>query len=245
VGVRAPGEPAPSAAPSTTVVGGGSEGGGPSRAAPATTVATPGVTLGGAEQITAPTSVARSATTTATVPVAAPTPAGFKRAADPDGIVSVAVPTAWTVIPIDDKTLEDLANQDAAFPAETRQQLQNAVAQAGQYMKVLAVGPAGPAGDAPTLEVIITPGAPSLTLLRTIYPQQVQAIGATLVGMDDTTVDGRPALRVSLKLPVAGRSLASTQVVVPADGRTIIVSLGSVDEPLLGQLAAAVVIPHA
>ena len=247
VGVRAPGAAAPD--PSTSAAGGAAGAG--TAAAPTTAgqdadgAATPGVTLGGATQITAPTSVARASTTAVTVAVAAPTPAGFTRTADPDGIVSVAVPSSWTVIPIDDKTLEALANQDAAFPAETRQQLQSAVAQAGQYMKVLAVGPSPAGGEAPTLEVIITPGAPSLTLLRSIYPQQVQAIGATLVGLEDATVDGRPGLRVTLKMPVAGRDLRSTQVVVPADGRTLIVSMASVDEPLLGQLIGTIVIPRA
>ena len=111
-------------------------------------------------------------------------------------------------------------------------------------MKVLAVGPPAASGDSPTLNAIVTPGAPPLTTLKTVYPQQVAALGATLVSQSDVVVDGRPALRVSLKLPAGGRDLVSTQIIVPADGRTVIVSIANADPALLEQLVAAIVVPR-
>ena len=124
------------------------------------------VTLGGATQLTAApgTTVGRSASST--VPIAASTPAGFQRAADPEGTVSVAVPTSWTIVPLDDRTLEQLANQGGAFPAETRAQLQNAVAQAGEYMKVLAVGPPDASGASPNVNVVVVPGSSPVSALN-------------------------------------------------------------------------------
>ncbi len=209
-----------------------------------TTVDSSDVTLAGGDQITAVTTVPRSTATSSTVPIAAPVPSGFLRAADPDGIVSVAVPSTWTNVPLDDRTLEDLARQGGAnFPPETRKQLQDAVAQAGQYMKVLAVGPPGTDGGAPTLSAIVTPGVLPISALKAVYPQQVAALGGELVDQIDLTVDGRPALRVRIRLKLAAGTAESTQVLIPVEGNTVIISIAGVEPTLLDRMIAAVVLP--
>jgi hypothetical protein len=209
-----------------------------------TTVDSSDVTLAGGDQITAVTTVPRATAPSSTVPIVAPVPAGFARAADPAGIVSVAVPSAWTIVPLDDRALEDLANQGGAnFPPETRQQLQAAVAQAGQYMKVLAVGRPGTDGTAPTLSAIVTPGVLPISALKAVYPQQVTALGGELVEQADLTVDGRPALRVRIRLKLVAGSADSIQVLIPVEGNTVIVSIAGVEPALLDQMIAAIVLP--
>ena len=237
-GTRAPGAQAASSttAPVSTA-----------SSAPTTTTATvkglSDVTLGGATQLTAAPGTTGGRSASSTVPIAAPTPAGFQRAADPEGTVSVAVPTSWTIVPLDDRTLEQLANQGGAFPAETRAQLQNAVAQAGEYMKVLAVGPPDTSGASPNVNVVVVPGTSPVSARKAVYPQQVQAFGGTIVATDDLTVDSRAAVRFVLKLKAAAGEVTSTQVIVPVEAKTLILSFANVEPALLGSMLNAVVIP--
>ena len=208
-----------------------------------TAAAASDVTLGGATQVTSGGATTTVSAVSSTVPVVASTPAGFQRAADPEGSVSIAVPSSWAVVPLDDRTLEQLANAGSAFPAETRAQLQNAVAQAGEYMKVLTVGPADATGVSPTVNVVIVPGSTPVPALKAVYPQQAQAVGGTVVSTDDLTVDGRPAVRFVLKVKMSGGELLSTQVVIPADAKTLIVSIANVEPTLLAQVIASIVVP--
>lgn len=240
-GTRAPGETVPA------TVAGPASGAAPTApgATTTTTVDTSDVTLGAANQVTAPGNGAADTTAApTTVPVVASTPPGFVRAADPAGVVSAIVPDSWRVVPLDDRTLEDLASQGGDnFPAETRRQLQAAVAQAGQYMKILAVGPPNATGGAPTLSAIVTPGVLAVSTLKAMYPQQISALKGEVVEQADITVDGRPALRVKLRLPLVQGVAESTQVLVPVDAATVIVSVAGVDGPLLDQMIAGLVVP--
>ena len=236
-GTRAPGE---QAASSTAAVASTT----PSAPAATTTAKGPtDVTLGGATQVTAAPGTTGGRSASSTVPIAASTPAGFQRAADPEGTVSVAVPTSWTIVPLDDRTLEQLANQSGAFPPETRAQLQNAVAQAGEYMKVLAVGPPDASGTSPNVNVVVVPGSSPVSALKAVYPQQVQAFGGTIVSTEDLAIDSRPAVRFVLKLKAAAGEVTSIQVVVPVEAKTLILSFANVEPALLGSILNAVVIP--
>lgn len=240
-GTRAPGDAAPS---SVAAPAGGSTTTSTGRGGPTTTIDTSDVTLGDANTVTAPSAAPSSTQPSTTVAIVASTPAGFVRASDPQGVVSAAVPDSWRIVPLDDRTLEDLASQGGDnFPAETRQQLQAAVAQAGQYMKILAVGPPTATGGAPTLSAIVTPGVLPVSALKAVYPQQIQALKGELLEQVDVTVDGRPALRVRIRLQMVQGAAESTQVLIPVDAATVIVSIAGVDGPVLDQIIAAIVVP--
>lgn len=215
--------------------------------APATTTtiaSTSDVTLAGATQETAvPGNTTTSPAPKVTVPIDAPTPAGFQRAVDPDGLVSIAAPSSWTFLALDDKMLQDIANQGSqAFPEATRAQMAAAVAAAGDYIKVLGVGPVV-GGRAPTVSVIVTPAAVPVSIMKALYPKQIESAGSKLVGLTDITVSGRAALRADIELTLAQGTARSHQIVVPITNATIIVSISGSDDAALATMIDSIVIP--
>jgi hypothetical protein len=220
----------------------------PTTARAATTTTTIGstadVTLAGATQETAaPGNTTTSPAPKVTVPIDAPTPSGYQRAADPDGLVSIAVPSSWTFLSLDDKMLQDIANQGSqAFPEATRAQMAAAVAAAGDYIKVLGVGPIV-GGRAATVSVIITPAAVPVSIMKALYPKQIESAGSKLVGLTDITISGREALRADIELTLAQGTAQSHQLVVPITNATVIVSISGTDDAALATMIDSIVIP--
>lgn len=202
------------------------------------------VTLGGATQESAaPGASSSTAAPAATVPIDASTPTGYVRAQDPEGLVSVAAPATWTFLTLDDKMLQDLANNAAdAVPEASRGQMAAAVASAGDYMKILGIGPALAEG-VPSVNVIVSPVSVPVSVLRQLYPKQLAQAGSTVKCIAEIDVSGRAALEADVTVATKQGSVHSNQVVIPVTGKTIIISITGVDAATLATMLDAIVVP--
>lgn len=202
------------------------------------------VTLGGATQESvAPGASSSTAAPAATVPIDASTPAGYVRAQDPEGLVSVAAPATWTFLALDDQMLQDLANNAAdAVPEASRGQMAAAVASAGDYMKILGIGPARAEGM-PSVNVIVSPVSVPVSVLRQLYPKQLAQAGSTVNCIAEIDVSGRAALEADVTVATKQGSVHSNQVVIPVTGKTIIISITGVDAATLATMLDAIVVP--
>lgn len=240
----------PSSAPADTCASpapagsSGATGASSSAAASAPAAPSADVTLGGATQETvAPGASSSSAAPAATVPIEASTPAGYERAQDPEGLVSVAAPAAWTFLTLDDKMLQDLANNAAdAVPEASRGQMAAAVASAGDYMKILGIGPTGTDG-VPSVNVIVSPVSVPVSVLRQLYPKQLAQAGSTVNCIAEIDVSGRAALEADVTVATKQGSVHSNQIVIPVTGKTIIISITGVDAATLATMVKAIVVP--
>lgn len=211
----------------------------------ATTAPAVDVTLGGATQETAaPGASSSTAAPAVTVPIEAPTPDGYARAQDPEGLVSVAAPSSWTFLSLTDKMLQDLANNVAdAVPEANRAQMAAAVASAGDYMKILGIGPARDGGGAPSVNVIVSPVSVPVSVLKELYPKQLAQAGSSVNSITEISVSGRQALEADVTVTMKQGTSHSNQVVIPITGKTIIISITGVDDATRATMVAAIVVP--
>lgn len=235
---------APSEACASPAASGPTSAAGASPSAASVPAASADVTLGGATQETvAPGASSSTVAPAATVPIEATTPAGYERAQDPEGLVSVAAPAAWTFLTLDDKMLQDLANNAAdAVPEASRGQMAAAVASAGDYMKILGIGPSG-ADGVPSVNVIVSPVSVPVSVLRQLYPKQLAQAGSTVNCIAEIDVSGRAALEADVTVVTKQGGVHSNQIVIPVTGKTIIISITGVDAATLTTMVDAIVIP--
>lgn len=169
-------------------------------------------------------------------------PAGFSEFRDPGRGYSIAVPSSWIQINVQSSNASTmfakLLKQEPKFAQVFGSSLTSL---AQQDMSLLAVGPAGTAAN-----MVVTSGSGTLTAaqLGTVYSTELQPTyaraGIKVLSHQAATLDGYPALRVSITIAFSGKTVPETQFVAGVHNNAYVLTITGATPTLTNQIKGTV-----